>query len=94
MVKPNIGNTQLVIQVKQPDVVLERNTPLYSIQTNAKMSLGYNEQLARANSDQYAKSDKFIGKLSTFGEYTDRVTMPVNDPNRFVPLGKGIRQPR
>jgi hypothetical protein len=94
VVKPNIGNTQIVIQVKQPDIVLERNTPLYSMQTNTKMTLGYNEQLARANSDQYAKSDKFIGKISTFGEYEDRITKRNDDPFKFVPIGKGIRPSR
>jgi hypothetical protein len=94
VVKPNIGNSQLVIQVKQPEVLLDRNMPLYAATTNIQDSKGYNEQLTRLVNDQYSTKDKFTDKITTFGAYTDRVTMPMRDPNAYVPVGSSIRKQR
>jgi hypothetical protein len=81
LVKPNIGNTQLVIQVQQPDVVLDRNTPLYSLSTNVKNEVGYNETLSRSTQEQFS-----LDKLANFGEYTDRVSKPFYHSNVEIPV--------
>jgi hypothetical protein len=87
VVKPNIGNTQLVIQVKQPDVVLDRNTPLYSMQSNVQDPLGYNEDLSRTGVDNIASKEKFTNRLTNFGKYEDRVSKAQNI--RYQPLMSG-----
>lgn len=81
LVKPNIGNTQLIIQVEQPDVVLDRNTPLYSLSTNVKNEIGYNETMSRTTQEQFS-----LDKLSNFGEYSDRVSKPFYHSNVEVPV--------
>lgn len=83
IVTPNIGNTQLILQVKQPDVVLDRNTPLYSVATNIRNNIGYNEDLSRTTQEQF----NFDGKLTTFGEYSDRVSKPFYHSNVEMPVG-------
>jgi hypothetical protein len=40
VVQPNINNTQLVIQIEQPDIKLERNMPLFAAQTNLQIQDG------------------------------------------------------
>ena len=72
VVQPNIGNTQLVIQVKQPDVVLDRNMPLYSASTNLGTNVGYNDEQIRNNQDTV----NMAPKVTNFGSYYDRVSMP------------------
>jgi len=72
VVQPNIGNTQLVIQVKQPDVILDRNTPLHAASTNLGTNVGYNDQQIRAPQNTISMNDK----LTNFGSYYDRVSMP------------------
>jgi hypothetical protein len=78
VVKPNIGNTQLVIQVKQPDVVLDRNTPLYAASTNSTNPLGFDEGLARDNQENFSFLQKMNNRMGTHGEYLDRTSTPMN----------------
>jgi hypothetical protein len=70
-VTSNIGNSQLVIQVAQPDVQLERNTPLFAATTNVGLP-GYNENLARATQGQQQ-----LDRMSNFGSWEDRVSRPI-----------------
>ncbi len=46
VVQPNIGNSQLIIQVNQPDIELERNTPLFAANTNITLG-GDNDVTSR-----------------------------------------------
>jgi hypothetical protein len=78
VVKPNIGNTQLVIQVKQPDVVLDRNTPLYAASTNSTNPLGFDEGLARDNQENFSFLQKMNNRMGSHGEYLDRASTPMN----------------
>jgi hypothetical protein len=78
VVKPNIGNTQLVIQVKQPDVVLDRNTPLYAASTNSTNPLGFDEGLARENQENFSFLQKMNNRMGSHGEYLDRASTPMN----------------
>ena len=70
-VTSNIGNSQLVIQVAQPDVQLERNTPLFAATTNVGLP-GYNEDLARATQGQQQ-----LDRMANFGSWEDRVSRPI-----------------
>ena len=70
-VNPNIGNSQLTIQVAQPDVKLDRNTPLFAATTNVGMP-GYNEDAARQTQGQVQ-----LDKLTNFGGYEDRISRPI-----------------
>ena len=70
-VTSNIGNSQLVIQVAQPDVQLERNTPLFAATTNVGLP-GYNENLARATQGQQQ-----LDRMANFGSWEDRVSRPI-----------------
>ena len=85
-----MNNDQLVIQVKQPNILLDRNTPLYAATTNVNDSIGYNEDMTRKGSDNPYFQDRYNQKLSNFGKYEDRVSMP-----RFsqlqVPYGSAIK---
>ena len=90
LVQPNMSNSQLIIQVEQPDVLLDRNVPLYSLATNIKMDTGYNEDGQRETQDKIS-----LNKLSNFGEYSDRTSRPFYNPDVQVPVGgffkKGIK---
>ena len=92
VVKPNIGNTQLVIQVKQPDVVLDRNTPLYSMQSNVQDPLGYNEDLSRMGGDNISSKEKFMNKLTNFGKYEDRVSRVSHHIRNSPMVGNNIKK--
>ena len=87
LVTPNVGNNQLIIQVKQPDVVLDRNMALYSIESNVKMITGYNEDMHRATQDKIS-----INKLTNFGEYSDRASKPFYNSNVQVPVGASFKK--
>jgi len=77
VVKSNLNNDQLVIQVKQPDILLDRNTPLYAATTNLNDPIGYNEDMTRQGSDSSYFTDRFNHRLANFGKFEDRVSMPV-----------------
>jgi len=89
VVNTNAGTPQIVIQVNQPDVYLDRNTPIYSSRTNMVSSVGYNEDIMR-NSKLSFNTDK----LSDFGSYVDRVTMPNTGQGytMLTPTGSSIRR--
>jgi hypothetical protein len=87
LVQPNIGNSQLIIQVEQPDVVLDRNTPLYSLSTNVKSNIGYNDDIQRTNEGKIS-----LDKLTNFGEYSDRVSRPVYDAYAQMPVGGSFKK--
>lgn len=57
VVQPNIGNTQLVIQVDQPEVHLERNMPLFAAQTNLIMP-GFNHDIDRTQMETFELTNK------------------------------------
>jgi len=90
VVQPNIGNTQLVIQVKQPDVILDRNMPLYAASTNLGTNVGYNDDQIRNAQDKVEASDR----MTNFGSYFDRVSMPkygdMRLPNNAVRKKKNL----
>jgi hypothetical protein len=69
VVQSAIGNPQFVIQVNQPEVQLDRNTPLYAASSNGSSSLGDHTSLSRGLQEQYN-----FEKLGSFGEYTDRTS--------------------
>ena len=88
VVNTNNGTPQIVIQVNQPEIYLDRNTPLYSSRTNMVSQVGYNEDIMR-NSKLSFNTDK----LSSFGSYEDRVTMPMSFDNyATIPMGNSIRK--
>jgi len=91
VVNTNAGTPQIVIQIKQPDVYLDRNTPLYSTRTNMVSTVGYNEDIMR-NSKLSFNTDK----LSSFGSYEDRVSMPntASGYSMLPPSGSSIRKNR
>ena len=75
VVNSGIGNSQFVIQINQPDIVLDRNMPLYTASANASNQYNdYGNSMIRANQDQYN-----LEKQASFGSYNDRITMA--DPN-------------
>ncbi len=89
VVNTNVGNSQIVIQVKQPDVFLDRNTPLYASRTNMVSTVGYNEDIFRNAKLSFNQNDK----LSNFGSYEDRVSRPNNNIG-MVPTASSIRKNR
>ena len=86
VVQSNINNNQFVIQIDQPDIELERNIPLYHAQTNISGLRGYNENMTRVNLDQIS-----LNKLNTFGNYIDRVSFPVYNAERSIPINSSIK---
>ena len=89
VVNTNAGNSQIVLQVKQPDIFLDRNTPLYASRTNMVSTVGYNEDIFRNAKLSFNQNDK----LSNFGSYEDRVSMPNNNMGS-VPTASSIRKNR
>ncbi len=67
-----------MIQVKQPDVVLDRNTPLYAASTNSTNPLGFDEGLARDNQENFSFLQKMNNRMGSHGEYLDRASTPMN----------------
>jgi hypothetical protein len=94
IVKSNLGNTQLVIQVKQPDIILDRNTPLYAATTNNNNPIGYNENLSRSGSDSQSFKEKYDHKLTNFGSYLDRHTRVMNGTGQHIdtPVNYNIKK--
>jgi len=86
VVNSNIGNDQVVISVNQPDVFLERNTPLYSLDSTASLPIGYNEDLQVVGKDSIS-----LSKLASFGSYDDRAISPLRDPYQNVPVNSGMK---
>ena len=80
VVNTNAGTPQIVIQVQQPDIFLDRNTPLYASHTNMVATVGYNEELTRGGKLTFNPNDK----LSSFGSYEDRVTKPSFNSSQFM----------
>jgi hypothetical protein len=88
IVNTNAGNPQIVIQVQQPEVILDRNTPIYSSRTNMVSTVGYNEDIMRNSKLSFNQNDK----LSNFGSFEDRVSRPQSSMNSSVPMGNSIRR--
>lgn len=89
VVNTNAGTPQVVLQVKQPDIFLDRNTPLYASRTNMVSSVGYNEDIFRNAKLSFNPNDK----LSNFGSYEDRVSRP-NNTVGIIPTASSIRKNR
>ncbi len=89
IVNTNAGTPQIVLQVKQPDIFLDRNTPLYASRTNMVSTVGYNEDIFRNGKLSFNQNDK----LSNFGSYEDRVSKP-NNTVGMVPTASSIRKNR
>ena len=87
LVQSNMNNNQLIIQVAQPDVVLDRNTPLYSVISNVNMKTGYNDEMQRENQNKIS-----LEKLSGFGEFSDRTSRPFYNPEVNVPVGASFKK--
>ena len=90
VVKSNMNNDQLVIQVQQPDIILDRNTPLYAATTNLNDPIGYNEDLSRKGTESSYFSERYNNKLANFGKFEDRVSRPVYDQLQ-VPYASAIK---
>ncbi len=90
IVNTNAGNPQIVIQVQQPEVILDRNTPIYSSRTNMVSTVGYNEDIMRNSKLSFNQNDK----LSNFGSFEDRVSRPYNPASASIPMGNSIRKSR
>lgn len=88
IVNTNAGNPQIVIQVQQPEVILDRNIPIYSSRTNMVSTVGYNEDIMRNSKLSFNQNDK----LSNFGSFEDRVSRPQSSMNFSVPMGNSIRR--
>ena len=73
VVQTNVGNPQMVIQVNQPDVKLERNTSLFSANTAISMPLGYDDSGFRQVEGQHQ-----LKRLSNFGDWSDRTSRDVS----------------
>jgi len=69
VVQPNIGNSSLLISVNQPDVKLDRNTPLFAATTN----ILYNNN--SQNSQRMTQDQVKLDRISNFGSFTDRTSM-------------------
>lgn len=67
VVQSAVGNPQLVIQVSQPDIKLERNTPIFAANAVISSSVGYDDSAQRMNQGQFNSK-----RISNFGEFTDR----------------------
>ena len=87
VVNTNAGTAQIMLYVKQPDIFLDRNTPVYSSRTNMVSTVGYNEDIMR-NSKLSFNTDK----LSNFGSYEDRVSRPVQNRDYLPPVMGSIRR--
>jgi hypothetical protein len=85
VVQSNVGNTQFIIQVNQPDVTLERNTPLYTASSNASNNLGDYSSMTRGLQEQY-----HFDKMGSFGDYSDRVSKP--NPNIRMQTGLNLNK--
>ena len=85
-----MNNDQLVIQVQQPDIILDRNTPLYAATTNLNDPIGYNEDLSRKGTESSYFSERYNNKLANFGKFEDRVSRPVYDQLQ-VPYASAIK---
>ena len=80
-----VSNLQANLHTVNPDLDLQRQLPTYTTSTNPTMKTGYNEDLQR---DGKLKENN---KLTHFGSYEDRVSRPVQQINRQVPLSNMIR---
>jgi hypothetical protein len=88
-VSSGLSNPQMVIQIDQPEVTLERNMPLFATTSATSYSTGYNEDMARQTQDSVK-----LEKLSNFGEYFDRVSRPM-DLRSSIPVSAGLsRSPK
>ena len=85
VVQSNVGNNQFIIQVNQPDVTLERNTPLYTASSNASNNLGDYSSMTRGLQEQY-----HFDKMGSFGDYSDRVSKP--NPNMRMQTGLNLNK--
>lgn len=83
VVQPNIGNSQLLIQVAQPDVQLERNTPLFAATTNILYN-NYDGDSSRLTQGQHK-----LDRISDFGGYTDRISRNAGVRTMIQPNGIG-----
>ena len=85
VVTPNIGNSSLLISVNQPDVKLDRNTPLFAATTN----ILYNNN--SQNSQRLTQDQVRLDRLSNFGSYADR-TSKVNTGRNSTQDGIGKKE--
>ena len=67
VVQTAVGNPQMVIQVAQPDIKLERNTPIFAANTVISSSTGYDDGAQRMTQGQFNSK-----RISNFGEFVDR----------------------
>lgn len=72
IVQSNIGNPQIILNVNQPDIQLERHTPLFAAQSNINLP-GYNEQQSRMRDDRSLKHT-----ITNIGSYQDRIPIIKN----------------
>jgi len=86
VVQSAIGNPQMVIQVNQPDVQLERNTPIFAATTNIMYTnMG-------TNTGRTTQENIRLDRLNNFGGFEDRASYASQTRMQMPTSGLGKKE--